>query len=147
MCVCRKYGLGLGRDYPVHQAGRWAWCAYTAATVQQRGNTHTSERFLKSRRCSCWEHMWSIMSVLQFAQCFFFDAEERDRRKVSNVMVLLSVQSVLTVFPSRHASLSLPVCLWLAILLHQLPLILSPCTLKQIESRQIHQATNMLYTP
>lgn len=55
--------------------------------------------------------MRRIMSVLQFAQCFFFDAEERDRRKVSNVILLLSVKSVLPVFPSLHASLSLPVCL------------------------------------
>lgn len=70
-------------------------------------------------------YVWSIMSVLQFAQCFFFDAEERDRRKVSNVILLLSVKSVLPVFPSLHASASLAVCLWLAILLHQLPLILS----------------------
>lgn len=41
------------------------------------------------------------MSVPQFAQCFFFDAEESDRRKVSSVMLLLRVESVVPVLPPR----------------------------------------------
>ncbi len=161
VCVCRKHGRGPGRDYPVHQAGEWERCSDAAAGVQQRGNTtpqkltHSSAWTIHRFLTSAHNHS-VVISLLQFAQCFFFDAEERERRKVSWLLShsfmcslklylsfflshLIPLLHLIRVSPSPPRSLSV-----IIILLYQTSLILSPRMLSQIEPRRSDWITSIV---
>lgn len=160
-CVHRKHGRGPGGDYPVHQAGRRERRSGTAAGIQQRGDE--KRRRLKLCLQAVIKSLRVCVSPLsstppQFAQCFFFDAEERERRKVSPLPPHPTwfPPHIYTVYLFKHAPAFTPLvflsqpslprslllssptcpplsCLRLAILLYQLSLIRSPCMLRQIE--------------